>query len=69
MYVVTRVVNCRPTLKELQKYGVITSVATKWYEVGIELLNDDQSTQLDIIKANNSNVTNCCYDMFKINIG
>lgn len=41
-------------------------MATKWYEIGIELLNDDQLRQLDIIKANNhANVTQCCYDMFK----
>ena len=56
----------RPTLKQLQKTGIITSVATKWYELGIELLDDSQSNQLDIIKANHHcNVTNCCYDMFK----
>ena len=56
----------RPTLKQLQKTGVIASIATKWYELGIELLDDNQSSQLDIIKVNHHyNVINCCYDMFK----
>lgn len=55
----------RPTLKQLQKTGVITSIAPKWYELGVELLDDDQSRQLDIIRANHPNVTKCCYSMFK----
>ena len=59
------VANNRPTLKQLQKLGIITSVATKWYEVGLELLDDSQAKQLDIIKANSPDVARCCRDMFK----
>lgn len=57
--------NSRPTLKQLQKLGIITSVATKWYELGLELLDDSQANQLDIIRANSTDVTRCCRDMFK----
>lgn len=52
-------------MKQLQKLGVIASVATKWYELGVELLDDDQTNQLDIIKENYSDITKRCYDMFK----
>ena len=38
-------------------------MATKWYELGIELLDDSQ--QLNIIEANHaSDVTKCCQSMF-----
>ena len=41
-------------------------MATKWYELGLELLDDNQAKQLDIIKANsNPDVTKCCREMFK----
>ena len=52
-----------PSLRQLQNLGIIKSVATKWYELGIELFNDSQ--QLNIIEANTSDVTQRCLDMFK----
>ena len=54
----------KPTLKKLQHTKVITAVGSKWYELGIELLDDDQLAQLDIIKTNNNEVTRCCAEMF-----
>ena len=57
-------VSSKPTLKKLQQTKIITAVGSKWYELGIELLNEDQLTQLDIIKTNNHEVTRCCAEMF-----
>ena len=48
----------------MQKTKIITAVGSKWYELGIELLDEDQLTQLDIIKTNNNEVTRCCAEMF-----
>ena len=52
-----------PTIRQLWNLGIIKSVAIKWYELGLMLLDDSQ--QLDIIKANHvSDVTKCCHSMF-----
>ena len=59
-----QIVNSKPTLKKLQQTKVITAVGRKWYELGIELLDEDQLTQLDIIKTNNDEVTRRCAEMF-----
>ena len=58
------VVSSKPTLKKLQQTKIITAVGSKWYELGIELLDEDQSTQLKIIKTNNQEVTRRCSEMF-----
>jgi len=40
-------------------------VASKWYELGVELLNEEQESQLDIIAADHKNdVERCCQKMF-----
>ena len=52
-------------MKKLQQTKVITAVGRKWYELGIELLDEDQLTQLDIIKTDNDEVTRCCAEMFQ----
>ena len=54
----------KPTLKKLQQTNIITAVGNKWYELGIELLDEDQLIQLDIIKFNNHEVTRRCAEMF-----
>ena len=56
--------NSRPTIKELQSSGIITKTTTKWYELGIALLNDDKSTQLKIIESSYLKATRCCTEMF-----
>ena len=58
------IVSSKPTLKKLQQTKIITDVGSKWFELGIELLDEDQSTQLDIIKTNNNEVTRRCGEMF-----
>ena len=58
------IVFSKPSLKKLQQTKVITAVGSKWYELGIELLDEDQLTQLDIIKTNNNEVTRRCAEMF-----
>ena len=59
------VVSSKPTLKKLQQTKIITAVGTKWYQLGIELLDEDQLTQLDIINKDNNEVTRCCSEMFR----
>ena len=58
-------VSSKPSLKKLQQLEVITAVGNKWYELGIELLDDNQLTQLDVIKNNNNEVTGRCAEMFQ----
>ncbi|XP_065910284.1 uncharacterized protein [Dysidea avara] len=58
--------NCRPTIKELQSTGIILEVSPKWYDLGVELLNDNQVGQLKVIEKNNSgDVQNGCREMFR----
>ena len=60
------VANCRPTIKELQSTGIILEVSPKWYDLGVELLNDNQVGQLKVIEKNNSgDVQNGCREMFR----
>ena len=56
--------NPRPTLRELQNARIITNVSSNWYQLGIQLLDDHQVPQLEIIRANNDNVTGCCTALF-----
>jgi len=58
------IVYSKPTLKKLQQTKVITSVGSKWYELGIELLDEDQLAHLDIIQTNYTEVTRRCAEMF-----
>ena len=54
----------KPTFKILQHANIITVTSLKWYELGVELLDDNQIPKLDIIKANNNDVSRCCSEMF-----
>ena len=56
--------DAKPTLKKLQKFRVIADASSKWYQLGIELLDDDQVTQLAVIKKNNDDVTERCTELF-----
>jgi len=56
--------NSRPTLKLLQGGNITVKVSFKWYELGIELLDDDQLAELDNIAANHIDVTRQCSAMF-----
>jgi len=58
------IVYSRPTIKLLQNSKIIATIGTKWYELGIELLNDDQLTYLESIRTNHSEATRCCTAMF-----
>lgn len=54
----------RPTPKQLSNVTRFVGVATKWYNLGLQLL--DESSILDRIKSNNqSDVDHCCNEMFK----
>ena len=54
----------RPTLRNLLKAQIITSVSSKWYRLGIHLLDDHQAPHLEIIRANNDDVTERCFALF-----
>ena len=42
-----------------------TGLTTKWYDIGLELLDSDTAT-LDVIKKNNpADTDECCTEMFK----
>ena len=57
--------NNRPTLKLLNKFK--DSVGTKWYDLGIELLDDKDCDKLDAIQSDHSkDVSSCCTQMFKL---
>ena len=54
----------RPTLKELHDVMRHDGVATRWYSLGLQLMDD--SGVLDKIKSNYPNdVESCCNEMFK----
>ena len=54
----------KPTKKKIL-HIVIPHVAPKWYELGVELLSEEQESQLDVIKAtNNNDVHKCSTEMF-----
>ena len=58
--------NNRPTIKLLNKL-VKKSVATKWYDLGIELLDDGNLQALDEIQKNNPrDASMCCTKMFQL---
>ena len=43
------------------------SIATKWHDVGVELLSQKGEKALRIIKANNAgNVSECCAEMLQL---
>ena len=39
-------------------------MSLKWYELGVELLDNERVGQLDIIKINNNDVSRRCLEMF-----
>ena len=54
----------RPSMKDLNKH-VIPLVATRWYDLGLELLETKHERELDIIETNyENNATKCCRKMF-----
>ena len=56
--------NSRPRMKDLSK-NVISLVATRWYDLGLELLEAKYVRNLKIIEANNrDDVSKCCRQMF-----
>ena len=56
----------RPTIRLLNKL-VKTSVTIKWYDLGIELLGDENLQALDEIQSNYPrDVSSCCTKMFQL---
>ena len=55
--------NSRPSKKKLLDH-VVSRVAPRWYDLGITLLDEDQESHLDVIKANYTDKRECCKEMF-----
>ena len=56
----------RPSLRFLNRY-VRGEVGLKWHDLGIELLDSDDTGNLDIIEADHpSDHDKCCVKMFKL---
>ena len=53
-----------PSLKYLNRH-VRKSVASKWYDLGIDLLDADDVEELDII-SRNPDISTCCTKMFQL---
>lgn len=46
---------------------MIPNVATKWYELGVELLDEKEECKLDIIESNcGQDVKKSCLEMFRL---
>ena len=55
----------KPSIKMLQRH-VIPYMATKWYELGAELLDEKEEHTLSTIEINYSRDANkCCFEMFR----
>ena len=56
----------RPALKLLNKH-VRKGVSSKWHDLGLELLEQEDEEKLNEIKINNpSDVGECCKEMFQL---
>ena len=59
------IANSKPTMKILQKF--IPHLASKWYELGTELLDEGKEHELDIIESNHKkDVKKCCIEVFRL---
>ena len=55
--------NSRPSKKKI--LDLIPHLAPQWYELGIQLLREDQESHLDVIKSDYGNDNKqCCAQMF-----
>ena len=46
---------------------MIPNVASKWYELGVELLDEEEEFKLKIIESNyDKDVMKCCFEMFRV---
>ena len=50
-------------MKDLNRH-VIPLVATRWYDLGLELLETQHEKELEIIEAGNNEIKTCCRKMF-----
>ena len=55
----------RPALKLLNRH-VRKSVSFMWYDLGLELLEQEDEDDLDEIKKNHDNSSECCREMFQL---
>ena len=51
-------------MKTLQRH-VVPRVASDWYQLGLELLDEAKVTELDNIESDDSDCKRCCFKMLK----
>ena len=65
-YIITYTGYDRPALKLLNRH-VRKDVSSKWHDLGLELLEQEDEERLNDIKKNNpSDVSECCKEMFQL---
>lgn len=66
VYAVIHAGENRPTLKLLNRH-VKKEAANKWYDLGIELLENEDVEELNVIRNNHPNdAGTCCTEMFQL---
>ena len=53
----------RPVLRDLVNH-VTPSVANRWYDLGLQLLDPKYENELNIIEADKDDIKTCCRKMF-----
>ena len=65
-FVCTVIADSKPNIQTLQRY-VIPCVATKWYELGVELFDEGGQHELDTIETDHpKDAKKCCHKMFRL---
>ena len=65
-YMIIHIGHDRPTLKLLNNH-VRKIVSSKWYDLGLQLLEEEDEERLNEIESNNPrDVSECCKEMFKL---
>ena len=54
----------RPALKYLHRFK--NDICKHWYDLGVQLLHNDDVAKLDNVQANFKDVDQCCSRMFRI---
>ena len=65
LQILTQIGSDKPKISELHDH-VRGQVAPQWYDLGVQLLDDDeQAKKLDVIESDHTGKEKCCTAMFK----
>ena len=66
MFVLMYTADSKPSLKLLQRL-LISKVASKWHQLGVELFDAGEEHKLENIESSHKNdVNKCCFEMFRM---